>query len=200
MAEHKKLRQSYEELQNSVASIQATIQQIGQAFGQLQKYVGQNAEVLSAVVSVLGENLVQDELLRLRKERQDAQEAAQTKNVKELVDAGVLVVAETVTPESFIVGQDAFKDGNVRRVQFEVSGLAEEDKKKYVGLKAGGKVETEQVTMTVTEVYVIDQAKAVEYAKAQQEKLAPKPPPAPPVEVQAAAASEAMGPDGQSVQ
>jgi hypothetical protein len=163
MAQEKKLRQSYAELQAQVAQLSAVLQQVQQAFSG-------NAEVLSAVVSLLGEDSVTQELERLRSERQQKQEDQMAEGVKTLLDAGVLRTTETVSEDSLVVGFDTLPNGKQRRVQFEARAVPEDLRPKFYGKKAGEAIENNGTTLTVTEVYTVDKVRAAEYQKEQQTK------------------------------
>jgi len=162
MADQKKLRQSYQELQVAVQQIQQEVMGLRQAF------TG-SAEVLAAIISVLGEETVQAEMNRLRQEAQAKAEGDAAASVKVLVDRGVLVPTAEIGENTLVVGQDALVDGSVKRVQFEARGIKPEFRSVFIGKKVGEQVTNNGVTFTVVEVYNIDMAKAAELQMAQQQ-------------------------------
>jgi ssDNA-binding replication factor A large subunit len=163
--QNKKLRQSYEELQAIVGTLQQ--ESIG-----LRQVQSGNAEVLAAIVSLLGEQSVQSEMERLRQERQDAAEAQMAAGVQVLAEAGVLkTLAETVQG-ALVVGVDTNADGRKRRVQFELKEaiVPGDILPKFIGKKVGDVVVNNGVSLTITEIYEIDKARAAEFQREQQEK------------------------------
>ena len=152
----KKLRQSYQELQKAVGQLDA------QAF-EVRQAMAANVEVLTAIVSLLGEESVTAEILRLRQERQDQQETEMGNGVKLLADARVLQPVEESTEDTLIVGADVGADSKTRRAQFEVRAIAADIRGKFVGKRVGDVVEHNNATLTVTEIYRVDKARAVEY-------------------------------------
>lgn len=96
--------------------------------------------------------------------------------VQDLVNQGVLVAAEEVSANSFIVGREIDADGKVQnpRMQFVVSALAENVRTKFPGAKAGQTLELEEGKwkFEVQEVYSIQTPQAPqaeEQAEAQEE-------------------------------
>ncbi|NJO48294.1 MAG: hypothetical protein HC840_01100 [Leptolyngbyaceae cyanobacterium RM2_2_4] len=79
--------------------------------------------------------------------------------VTNLVNQGVLVAAEEVGPNSFIVGRELADDGTVQnpRMQFVVSALQPEVRDKFPGAKAGQTLELQEGKwkFEVQEVYNI---------------------------------------------
>lgn len=163
MAEQKKLRQSYAELNQSVERLSGQVRQ-------LQQVIASNAEVLSAVVSILGEDTVTAEVARLAQERQQKQEEQMAAGVKMLVDAGVLKPAAVTGEDTLVVGAETLTSGQLRRVQFEGRAISVELREKFYGKKPGDTVENNGFTMTVTEVYTVDKARAAEYQQEQATK------------------------------
>lgn len=161
--QNQKLRQSYSDLQSSVGNTQSEVLQLRQA-------VGQNAEVLAAVVSLLGQETVQAEILRLRDESQAKQEAALAENTKTLIDAGVLKPAETLDlKDGFGVGQNTEKaTGKAARVQFEGASINPENQEKFAGKKPGDVIDLGTTSLALTEVYTIDRERATAWQAEQQ--------------------------------
>lgn len=171
MAQEKRLRQSYEGLQSAVVGLQNLVNNLRQA-------VSSNAEVLSAIVSLLGEGSVQGEMERLRQEAQDRQESQMAAGVRALIDARVLKPVAEVALNNLIVGTDVNPDGKTRRVQFELKeNLVPADVlPKLIGQKPGFSIVNNGVKLTIVEAYEIDKVRAAEYqveqAKASQEAAA----------------------------
>ncbi len=95
--------------------------------------------------------------------------------VTNLVNQGVLVAAEEVGPNSFIVGRELAEDGTVQnpRMQFVVSALQPEVKDKFPGAKAGQILELQEGKwkFEIQEIYSIvtpEQAPQVEAVKASE--------------------------------
>jgi hypothetical protein len=99
--------------------------------------------------------------------------------VTNLVNQGVLVPAEEVGPNSFIVGRELSEDGTVQnpRMQFVVSALQEDVRSKFPGAKAGQTLELQEGKwkFEVQEVYSIQTPVA---APAPQEEKAEQSEPA----------------------
>lgn len=91
--------------------------------------------------------------------------------VTNLVAQGVLVAAEEVGPNSFVVGRELADDGSVAnpRMQFVVSALEESVRSKFPGQKVGQTLELQEGKwkFEIQEVYSIQtpQAPAVEAPK-----------------------------------
>lgn len=159
------LRQSYEEVRSIVASLQ-------QEMAGLRQAVGGNAEVLSAVISLLGESSVQAEMERLRQERQDAQEAQMAASIKVLLEAGVVKPLPETVVDALVVGTDTTPDGKSRRTQFRLNTqtVPEDILPKFLGKKPGDTVENNNVKMTIVEVYEVDKDRAKAFQEEQQKK------------------------------
>jgi hypothetical protein len=161
--QNQKLRSSYSDLQTSVGNIQSELLQVRSA-------VSQNAEVLAAVISLLGQDSVQAEITRLRDEAQAKQEAALVENTKTLIEAGVLKTAETLDmKDGFGVGQNTDKaEGKTSRVQFEASSINPDNQPKFAGKKVGDVIDLGTTSLALTEVYVIDRERATAWQAEQQ--------------------------------
>lgn len=183
MAHEKKLRQSYEELMNSVAGLSNVVNQLQKDVLGIRQVFANNAKVLAAIVSLLGEESVQGEMDRMVQEQQAAQDAQLEAGIKELVNANVLKpVAETALG-TLVVGSDTDASGHTRRVQFEIKeGVVPSDVlPKFLAKKPGEVIENNGVKMTIVEVYEIDRAKAAEFhadlaKKAERERAAAQQP------------------------
>ncbi len=195
MAEHKKLRASFEEISNQVSQIGNGLNQVAQMLNGLRQGLAQQGEALSALIALFGEKLVQEQIEAVRKERQEQNEKQQVESLKVLTDAKVLVPVDVVAADSFIVGQDTFKDGRTQRVQFEVSTTGPEDQVRYIGKKVGDTLENAEKTVvfSIVAIYAIDKVAAEAYAAEQQKKAlqaqAAAIPEAPPVTVEVSAVS-----------
>lgn len=99
--------------------------------------------------------------------------------VTDLVNQGVLVAAEEVGPNSFVVGREIDENGTVvnPRMQFVVSALQGEIKDKFPGSKAGQILDLQEgkFKFEVQEVYNLQtpQAAAPEQSEAPAEASAP---------------------------
>lgn len=158
MAQGKKLRQSYDELNHSVTSLQNEILALRQT-------AANTSNVLAALVSLLGEDSVQAEIERMAQEQRLAQESQMAAGVKMLVDANVLKPVAESALGNLIVGVDTGSDGKNRRVQFELKDtvVPTDIMPKFLAQKPGSVIENNGVTMTITEVYEIDRARATEF-------------------------------------
>lgn len=99
--------------------------------------------------------------------------------VTNLVNQGVLVAAEEVGPNSFVVGREIDENGNVAnpRMQFVVSALHGEIKDKFPGAKPGQTLDLQEgkFKFEVQEVYDLQtpQQAAPEQSEAPAEAVAP---------------------------
>jgi len=88
-----------------------------------------------------------------------------------LVNEGVLVSSELIDTNSFVVGKELSKDGEIvsPRTQAEVSKLAEDVKNAMIGKKVGDLVEftDDKLSFLVDEIYSINvpEEKSVDFAE-----------------------------------
>lgn len=169
---NKNLRQSYEELQAAVINS-------SQAILALRQAIANNAEVLSAIVSLLGEQTVSAEMRRIAQERQAAEDAQKIAGVAEMVKVGVFQPVPETIVGAVVIGTDALPDGRAHRFQFELRSppMSPEAMERFTGKKVGDVVDFNDVKATITEIYVIDHARVASYqaeqtAKAQEAMLA----------------------------
>jgi hypothetical protein len=176
-----------QKLRVTLAQTQGIVQQLQQEVMGLRQAVGFQGEVIGALVATVGEDLVGQEIDRLRAERQAKAEAQQAEGVKAMVEQGILKPVEVVSVKSFIIGQDIIDapEGQPAqrpsRQQFELANVKPEKQADYLGKKVGDAViiKSEQPgapsgKFVITEVYDIDVVQAVKNAqKAQQAAAGP---------------------------
>lgn len=186
-------------LEKRVADVEQTISRVlmavNQVIANLNKDVGDVAEKLEAVVSILGPDEVAQAVGELRAQAlRDAAEKTKA-DIAKAVTEGKLLKAEAVTDEkSLIVGKEVQKDGTevppgysaVRFLQ-----LKPEYRTKLTGKKVGDVIETENGgNFTILELYEVVPPPAPEAAPAAPAAAAPAQPaeaPAPAAEAQPAA-------------
>ncbi len=127
------------------------------AVSELEKRIMGAAEVVDACVRVLGAEVVEAAVLAARDERAAAAVETAKDGLNKAIEAGQVVVADTITDESIIVGVESDKDGNPIKpgyVQLAVSGVKPEFKEKMLGQGVGFKFDTvDGNTFTINGVY-----------------------------------------------
>jgi hypothetical protein len=166
--QEKRLRQQVQENNNYLSALD-------QKLGRLVAQLAILGETLAAVVDMLGEKNVQDKMVDLRKQRREAAAAKQAEGVAKMVEAGILVAAELVQPDGFIVVDDVDETGLTTRQQFELAVLEPEKQLKWLGKKAGDEVTVpgRKGKSVIREVYTVNNPKVAEYKLAEAKKAAP---------------------------
>jgi len=134
------------------------------------------AEIIDAVVSVVGKEQV-DEALRKVREEKDTQQVTRIKDgIAEAVAAGVLKVTEAIDGQSVVCFSEKMEDGSVVRPGYAaapLSNFAKSTKEALIGKKVGDAVSgVGNTTLTVEGIYVLAQPAAPvreEVAKADSE-------------------------------
>jgi hypothetical protein len=146
------------------------VKQTNEALNQLGGRVDQMAEVLNAVVQVLGVDSV-DAMIKETRETIKAQaEAQQADGVKQLVDKRIFVPAQLVTADGFIVGSDVAADGAERRVQFEMTQIGKEFLSLYTDKRVGDTIESNGAKLVIKELYTIDKVRYAEVVAEEKKK------------------------------
>ncbi len=165
-----------------INALESTLTQVQRStdgnLNQFRSALSNVVEVVSALVEVSGGKDLDDKVQAKLQERQDAKAAAEAQKakdvLKQLVDAGTLAVADTITEESIIIGREFDKEGNVVApgyVQVQFSQFVEDAKKALLGQGPGFVYETNGTKFEVTDVYVFAPQKPMELQKAPE--LAP---------------------------
>lgn len=152
------LYQTADNMARDMMTIKEAIKLLGNKLDAVVKAANRGEQMTDEVISKI---MVENNVEELKNKVQD------------LVNQGVLVAAEEVTANSFIVGREIDADGKVQnpRMQFVVSALAENVRAKFPGAKAGQTLELEEGKwkFEVQEVYAIQTPQAPQ-AEAQQEE------------------------------
>jgi hypothetical protein len=166
--QNKKLREEVQDTKNYVSFLDQRDLNQHKAVAERLAYLG---EVVAAVSAIVGADLVQAKVEEMRVARKVEAETKMKTGLAKLVEQGVLIPGETVTPSSFIVATQTTPQG-IDRVQFEVAQLPPEAAAKYLGKAIGDEFVQGDVKLVITEVYGIDVSKAVENVKAANEPQA----------------------------
>lgn len=164
--------QRLDDLERGLMALYQTADNMARDMGVIKEAIKLLGNKLDAVVkaSARGEALNDDVISKIMIENN----VEELKNkVTTLVQQGVLVAAEEVTPNSFVVGQELAQDGTVQnpRIQFVVSALQEGVKEKMPGAKVDQILDLEEGKwkFQVLEIYSIETPKAPEEAQEVQE-------------------------------
>ena len=128
------------------------ISAINNSLGGLNQQLNAQGEVLEAVVSLLGQETVQNTIKETRERKATELMEAEKKALEELKNAGTVVAVEKVTEKTVIVGREFTPDGSVRhpgRAQVPFSRVDQNFKEGLLGkgvgfvldLPTGGKFE-----------------------------------------------------------
>lgn len=127
------------------------------AVGELEKRIVTAAEVIDAIVRVLGQDVVEKSVIDAREERAAKAAVEAKEGLNKALEAGQVVATETIEDDSIITGVEADKDGVELKpgyVQLSLTGVKPEYKEKMVGQQVGFKFETaEGGTFSVTGIY-----------------------------------------------
>lgn len=173
-ADKRTASQRIEDMERGLMALYQTADNMARDMMTIKEAIKLLGNKLDAVVKATsrGEQLTDEVISKIMVENN----VEELKNkVQDLVNQGVLVAAEEVTTNSFIVGREIDADGKVQnpRMQFVVSALAENVRSKFPGAKAGQTLELEEGKwkFEVQEVYSIQtpQAPQVEAQEAQEE-------------------------------
>jgi hypothetical protein len=159
-----------------VKNMQQMAKEAGAKFNEQDRRIAQLESFLEAVIQFLGPDEIGELVIKNATARKAEAEAQQKEGVKNLIDKKILVPAnEIVSPNGFFVGTEKIKEGGVEsRIQFEVASLNPQVHPTFLGKKVGDVIENEKATLTITEIYTIDEA---QYKKAvEEEKNAVAPP------------------------
>lgn len=153
------LYQTADNMARDMMTIKEAIKLLGNKLDAVVKATNRGEQMTDEVISKI---MVENNVEELKNKVQD------------LVNQGVLVAAEEVTTNSFVVGREIDTDGKVQnpRMQFVVSALAENVRAKFPGAKVGQTLELEEGKwkFEVQEVYAIQtpQAPQAEAQEAQE--------------------------------
>jgi hypothetical protein len=116
-------------------------------------------EVLNAVIRLQGEGFeqrVEDEVVAARTRRAQEQLNKAKSVLQQLIDDKVLVAAETITPDSIIVGKELDAQGNLvglGEAQAEFSQFTEDARAAFLGQGVGTKYTGPDGQFEVTAIY-----------------------------------------------
>lgn len=175
-ADKRTASQRIEDMERGLMALYQTADNMARDMMTIKEAIKLLGNKLDAVVKATsrGEQLTDEVISKIMVENN----VEELKNkVQDLVNQGVLVAAEEVTANSFIVGREIDADGKVQnpRMQFVVSALAENVRTKFPGAKAGQTLELEEGKwkFEVQEVYSIQtpQAPQAEQSEQAQEEV-----------------------------
>lgn len=132
-----------------------------QSFEANDKNVTELVEVMSAVVRVLGAEVVAKTLIEIQAEKAKAEAEEGKAALQARVDAGELVSSTVVTEECLITGLERNADGTEVApgyVQLVYAGVKPEYQTKLLALKVGDSIDTENDRkFEITGIYVLAQ-------------------------------------------
>lgn len=156
----KGLEQRMKEIETGFAQI---ITGVDRRFGQVGQMLGQNSELLEALLEHVGADAVNDIVERKRMERAEANTAAEKKALEDAMNDGFVTVADAIAEDSFIVGYETLASGKplgTGRQQVAFESLSEAYKEQLLGKGVGEVVKTPTGgTFEVKEVYKLDKEK-----------------------------------------
>ncbi len=116
-------------------------------------------EILRAVINLLGREVVEKEVRRLKIEQLEGESTKQTAVFEEAKKEGKVVATTAVTEKSVIIGTELDKDNNQLypvRVQLFFPQLPADYQKAYLGAKLGETVVTPTASkFTISEIYEV---------------------------------------------
>jgi hypothetical protein len=154
------LSKTVDALSNEVSQMKEVLQNIipaiNKSFGNTNQQVSELIEVVDAVVTTLGREVIEQAMVSARKAKAETEAASQKLELDTAVASGKLVSVDKVTDKSVIVGKETNPDGNVRhpgRVQVQYARVEAEFQGKILGqpvgfvleLPTGGKFEIVEI-------------------------------------------------------
>lgn len=116
------------------------ISAINNSLGGLNQQLNAQGEVLEAVVSLLGQETVQNTIKETRERKATELMEQEKKAMEELKASGAIAASETVTEKSIIVGREFNPDGSVRhpgRAQVPFARVDQNFKEALLGKSVG---------------------------------------------------------------
>jgi hypothetical protein len=164
VSQRQKVRTALERLDGLEGDFQTMTSQLNNVVSVLQNQLSGLTEIVDAVIRHVGVDTVTTLVVQERENKAKLRTEQASEQVTKLVAEGVLVAAETIGNDSFIVGLETDKNGtpvNVTgRVQLQFSQITEEYQNKLRDAKVGFKLETDTGTFEVKEIYNIAQVAA----------------------------------------
>ena len=162
MAENKKLREQTREQGQYLAAINRKLDQV-------VARLAHHGETLAAIVSHLGEDVVQAKMEDLKAKRREKHEAELAASVQFMLDNGLATESAEgalVGPDSFVVGDEVSPDGTKVRIQNELKRLDQAGQARYIGKKVGDEVTAPgfPTKVVIRAIYAIDMVKVQEFA------------------------------------
>jgi hypothetical protein len=167
MAQNQKLRTQVQEHAQYLGALNRKLDQI-------VSLLAQHGETLAAIVSQLGEEVIESKMLGLRADRRQKHEDKLEQSVLFGIENGFFIpTAEgaTVGLEHFVVGSEISADGSIARTQLEMKRLDRAGQARYFGKKVGDEIVVEgaPTKIVIQAIYVLDMAKLTEMQIKQKE-------------------------------
>lgn len=164
MSQRKQVKSALERIEALEQTVPQIVMGVNQAFNQQGQRQEQLAAIVEAVVELFGAETV-DAKIREIADRKVLQNLAKAQEaLKEGLEKGEVLKAETINEKSLVVGREIDKDGNPvfpGRVQLTFSAIKPAFQEKLKGQAAGFSVETENGSkFEVLEVYDVVEKKA----------------------------------------
>jgi Tfp pilus assembly protein PilX len=141
-------------LEGDMGSLFSAVQS---AVGELEKRIVTAAEVIDAIVRVLGQDVVEKSVIDAREERAAKSAVDAKEGLNKALEAKQVVPADKIVDDSIITGVESDKDGVALKpgyVQLSMAGVKTEYKDKMLGQSVGFKFDTtDGNTFTVTGIY-----------------------------------------------
>jgi hypothetical protein len=140
------------------------MQALQQSFSTSDKMLKNLAEILSAVVAVVGPEVITKAVEDARLAAKEEQILKAKTALEGLVADGTMVVTDTVTNASLVVGHETLPDGSDSgRLQFLVNELAEDRKAALIGKTVGFVIDFPSGSkFEINEIYNVVEKPAVE--------------------------------------
>lgn len=157
-ADKRTASQRLDDMERGLMALYQTADNMARDMGTIKEAIKLLGNKLDSVVKASnnGEKLTDEVIARIMVENNVEELKGKVTN---LVAQGVLVTAEEVTANSFVVGRELAEDGTVQnpRMQFVVSALNPEVKGKFPGAKVGQQLELQEGKwkFEVQEIYSI---------------------------------------------
>lgn len=157
-ADKRTASQRIDDMERGLMALYQTADNMARDLGTIKEAIKLLGNKLDSVVkaSASGQPLNDEVIAKIMVEN-NVQELKE--KVTNLVAQGILVTAEEIGPNSFIVGRELADDGTVQnpRMQFVASALAADIRDKFTGAKAGQKLKLQEGkwNFEIQEVYNI---------------------------------------------
>jgi hypothetical protein len=170
VSQRQKVRTALERLDGLEGDFQTVTAQFNNAVSVLQNQLSGITEIVDAVIRHVGVDTVTALVVAERENKAKLRAQQSAEQVAKLVEQGVLVAADTIGNDSFIIGYETDKSNapvnTTGRVQLQFSQIALEYQDKLRNATVGFKLDTDTGTFEVKEIYNIVQAAANAAAEA----------------------------------